>query len=405
MTTATVKLPPKLVPVFAAVRGALRFRGAKGGRGSAKSFTFAKMAAIWGLVEPLRILCTREYMNSIKESFHAEIKNAIASEPWLASAYDVGVDFVRGFNGTEFIFKGLRNNISSIKSMAQIDLCIVEEAEDVSEAAWRDLLPTIRAPKSEFWLIWNPKKDGSPTDTRFVKNIPPRSMIVEMNYQDNPWFPMELEELRQQQKETLDDATYSHIWEGKYLKMGAAQVFRNKYRTDAFMTQWDWDGPYYGLDFGFSQDPTFGVCCWIYDEKLYIEHEGGKVGLELDDTSDFLIENIPGIEKHTVRADCARPESISYLQRHGIPDCVGVDKWPGSVEDGVEFIKSFREVVIHPRCAEILNEFRNYSYKVDRLSGDILPIIVDDYNHGVDALRYALAPIIKGAFTDYGSIL
>lgn len=126
---------------------------------------------------------------SIKESFHAELKNAIASEPWLAAAYDVGIDYIRGHNGTEFIFRGLRHNMGSIKSMAQIDICIIEEAEDVPEASWIDLEPTIRAPKSEIWTIWNPRTDGSPVDKRFIKATPPRSCIVEMNYWDNPFFP------------------------------------------------------------------------------------------------------------------------------------------------------------------------------------------------------------------------
>src|SRR5574343_1524165 len=152
------------------------------------------MAAIYGYAECLRILCTREIQDSIKDSFHAELKNAIASEPWLAAAYDVGVDYLRGKNGTEFLFKGLRHNIGSIKSTAQIDLCIVEEAEDVPEASWQALEPTIRAPKSELWIIWNPRADGSPVDQRFVKNVPPRSAIVEMNYCDNPWFPEVLDE-------------------------------------------------------------------------------------------------------------------------------------------------------------------------------------------------------------------
>lgn len=131
MSEVAVSLPPKLVPLFTPPRGDLRFRVAYGGRGSGKSFTFALMAAIWGYAEPLRILCTRELQVSIKESMHAEIKNAIASLPWLAAHYDVGEAYIRGKNGTEFIFRGLRHNISAVKSMAQIDLCIVEEAADV----------------------------------------------------------------------------------------------------------------------------------------------------------------------------------------------------------------------------------------------------------------------------------
>lgn len=395
MTIKRVEIPPKLIPVFAPPRGELRYRGAYGGRGSGKSYTFAKMAAIWGAVECLRILCTRELQNSIKESFHAELKNAIASDPWLASCYDVGIDYIRGHNGTEFLFRGLRHSMGAIKSTAQIDLCIVEEAEDVPESAWLDLLPTIRAPKSEIWIVWNPKKDGSPTDTRFKKNEPSRSKIVAMNYNDNPWFPDELEEMRLDQRAIMEDAVYRHVWEGAYLKHGAAQIFSKKYKIQSFDAQPTWDGPYFGVDFGFAQDPTAAVRCYVADNRLYIDYEAGKVGLELDDTADYIKDRIPEIERHVSRADCARPESISYLKRKGLPRITGVEKGKGSVEDGIEFIKSFECVVIHPRCEKVAEEFSNYSYKVDRLSGDILPVPVDDWNHYIDALRYALQPLMK----------
>lgn len=395
MTVARVELPPKLLPVFAPKRGDLRYRGAYGGRGSGKSFTFAKMAAIWGIVEPLRILCTRELQVSIKESFHAELKSAISATPWLANAYDVGIDYIRGKNGTEFIFRGLRHNIGAIKGLAQIDLCIVEEAEDIPEASWIDLEPTIRAPLSEIWVIWNPRTDGSPVDKRFVKETPPRSRIVEMNYMDNPWFPMVLDEQRQHQRQIFDDATYAHIWEGAYLQRTDAQIFAGKFRVADFEPSPDWDGPYCGLDFGFAQDPTAAVKAWVGGNTLYIEHEAGKVGLELDATGDFLLARMPGFDDHAIRADNARPESISYLKRHGLPRIEAAEKGKGSVEDGIEFIKSFDEVVIHSRCTGVIEEFRKYSYKVDRLSGDVLPVIVDAWNHYIDALRYALEPIMK----------
>lgn len=396
MNKATIELPPKLVDVFSEPRGQLRYRGAYGGRGSGKSFGFALMAAIWGYVEPLRILCTRELQNSIKESFHAEIKNAIASYPWLEDAYDVGVDYIRGKNGTEFIFRGLRHNTSSIKSLAQIDLCIVEEAEDVPSISWEVLEPTIRAPRSEIWVVWNRRRRNSPTDERFINNIPPRSKIVELNYSDNPFFPRELEEQRMHAQAVLDDALYRHIWEGHYYEKSDAQVFNDKYRTEEFETPIKgWDGPYYGVDWGFSQDPTAGVRAWVNGDKLMIDYEYAKVGLELDETAQALIKAIPGIEKHTVRADNARPESISYVKRNGLSRIEGVKKGKGSVEDGIQFIRSFREVVIHPRCKQTLEEFRLYSYKVDRLSGDVLSDIVDANNHLIDALRYALEPLMR----------
>ena len=412
MTTAKVKLPPKLLKVFGKPRGKLRYRGAYGGRGSGKSFSFAKMAAIFGIIEPLRILCTREFQGSIKESLHAELKNAIASEPWLAAAYDVGIDYLRGKNGTEFIFKGLRHNIGSIKSLAQIDICIVEEAEDIPEHSWVDLEPTIRAAGSEIWVIWNPRKDGSPVDTRLRKNTPPRSSIACMDYDDNPWFPNELEELRIQQRKTMAPETYAHIWEGAYLSRTESQIFKNKWLVDDFEREILWDGPYNGLDFGFSQDPTAAVQAWISDNCLYIEHEAGRVGLELDHTADYVCGKIPEFERQAIRADSARPESISYLRR---PDehkkrkhlsrIVGVTKGKGSVEDGVEFIKSFSRVVIHSRCEKTIEEFTNYSYKVDRLTGDVTSDIMDSWNHYIDALRYALQPVMAKSQRKYRNLL
>lgn len=384
------------MPLFAPARGALSYRGAYGGRGSGKSYSFALMAAVWGAVEPLRVLCVREFQASIKESFHAELKNAIESVPWLAAQYDLGIDYLRGKNGTEFIFRGLRHNTSSLKSLAQIDLTIVEEAEDTPEHSWLALLPTVfRTPKSETWVIWNPHKDGSSTDKRFRKNPPEDSMFVEMNYDDNPWFPSGLEAQRKQDRENMDDATYRWIWEGAYRENSDAQVFAGKFTSRDFVPQKNWHGPFYGLDFGFSQDPTAGVKCWVYNNDLYIEHEAGKVGLELDETAKYLVERLPEIEKHTVRADSARPESISYLRRHGLPNITGVAKGKGSVEDGISHIKSYGQVIIHPRCKATLHEFRSYSYKVDKHTGDIMPTIVDANNHWVDALRYALEPAMR----------
>ena len=117
--------------------------------------------------------------------------------------------------------------------------------------------------------------------------------------------------------------------------------------------------------------------------------------MELDQTTGFILSRIPAFDRYVTRADSARPESISYLRRYGLPRVVPAQKGKGSIEDGISFIKSFRKVYIHPRCKETLNEFRNYSYKVDRLSGDILPDVVDAFNHSIDSLRYSLEPIMK----------
>lgn len=409
MTTQTVKVSKKIARVFAKPRGSHLYRYAYGGRGSGKSYGFALMIAIWASTETLRVLCARELQNSIKESFHAELKAAITAYPWLECQYDIGVDYLRCLTtGSEFIFRGLRHNTGSIKSLAKIDVTIVEEAEDVPEASWLALEATVlRQPKSEIWAIWNPKKKNSPVDRRFRQEENKDAVGVNMNYSDNPWFPAGLEKLRQRQQTTLDPATYAHVWDGEYWEQSDAQVFRGKYSVSTFTPPDDWDGPYNGLDFGFANDPTAAVRAYIDTAKntLYISHDFAQVGLELDDTAKVAKENIPDIEHFSIRADNARPESISYLKRHGLPYIVPCEKGKGSVEDGVQFIKSFDKVIIHPRCTHAIKEFNYYSYKVDRHSGDIMPIIVDENNHVIDALRYALEPIMKQQKKQWGFLL
>jgi phage terminase large subunit len=393
MLEKNVELPPKLVPVFSPPRGEVRYRIARGGRGSGKSASFAKMAAIFGYAEPLRMLGTRELQVSIKESFYAEVKRAIESESWLAAHYEIGEGYIRGKNGTEFIFRGLRHNMSSIKSMSKIDIAIVEEAEDVPEKSWLELIPTIREEKSEIWVIYNPKKKDSPTNIRFGENPPKNSVSAFLNWSDNPWFPQVLELERQNDLERMDHSLYRHIWEGDYLQHSNALIFAGKYEIKDFDR--NSDCPYQGLDYGFAQDPTAAVRCFIKDECLYISHEAGAVGLDIDETAPFVNDLIPDFERYCVRADSARPETTNYLKRNGIPLIQSVVKWKGSVEDGINFIRSFKKVYIHPECPQTAKEFSLYSYKVDRMSGDILPEIVDAHNHFIDAIRYALQPMIQ----------
>lgn len=404
MTKARIQLPPKLIPVFS---GPARYRGAHGGRGSAKTRTFALMTAVRAYMfaeaeQSGVILCGREYMNSLEDSSMEEVKQAIRSVDWLNAYFDIGEKYIRSRNRRVwYTFAGLRHNLDSIKSKARILIAWVDEAETVSEMAWQKLLPTVREQNSEVWVTWNPEKDGSPTDQRFRKDKPANAKIVEMNYTDNPWFPDVLEQERLNDREVLDDQTYAWIWDGAYRENSEAQILAGKYRVAEFDPGEHWNGPYYGIDWGFSQDPTTGIKCWVYDRRLWIEYEAGKVGLENDDIAKHLIKRVPGVEQHKVRADSARPETISHVKSNGqgkrdaLPSIVGVEKWPGSVEDGIAHLRSYAEIIIHPRCPETLQEARLYSYKVDRLSGDVLTDIVDKHNHYIDALRYALAPMIK----------
>jgi len=401
MSKVQIELPPKLIPLFSTPN--IRYRSSWGGRGSAKTRSFALMTAIKGYMYAEAkisglILGAREYMNSLSDSSMEEIKQAIRSVPFLNQYYEMGENFIRTKNRrVSYGFAGLRHNLDSIKSKARILLCWVDEAETVSEMAWRKLLPTVREDGSEVWITWNPERRDSATSQRFrheeIFDDLTGELIgvgVEMNYSDNPWFPEVLEIERRQDQKNLDDATYRWIWEGDYLELSEAQIFRNKYKVEAFDDEL-WKSAerlFFGADFGFANDPNTLIRSFILENTLYIEYEAFGVGVDLDEMAQFY-ESVPGARDWPIKGDCSRPETISYLRRQGF-NIEAAEKWPGSVEDGIAHIKGFDEVIIHPRCKKTLEEFRNYSYKKDRLTDEVLPIIVDKWNHGIDALRYSL---------------
>ncbi|EPC2529996.1 TPA: PBSX family phage terminase large subunit [Providencia stuartii] len=394
MTVARIEIPPKLVPVFE--NEGVRYRGAYGGRGSAKTRTFALMTAIRGYMAAKNgqsgvILCAREYMNSLEESSMEEVKQAIRSVPWLNDFYELGEKYIRTkCRSVSYVFAGLRHNLDSIKSKARILIAWVDEAESVSETAWTKLTPTVREAGSEIWVTWNPEKDGSATDKRFRKNPPDNAIVVEMNYDDNPWFPSVLEEERLNDQARLDAATYAWIWEGAYLENSDKQVLANKYVVQSFPDElWKKaDRLLFGADFGFAKDPNTLIRMFILDDCLYIEREAYGVGVELDHMSAFYDE-IPEARKWPIKADSARPETISYLKRKGF-NISAAKKWQGSVEDGITYLRGFKQIIIHPRCKETAKEARLYSYKTDRITGEVLPVIEDAYNHCWDAVRYGL---------------
>lgn len=399
MTTAQIQIPKKLIPVFAAKN--MRYRGAYGGRGSAKTRTFALMTAItaYKCAEENKsgvILCGREFMNSLSDSSMEEVKQAIRSVDWLNDYFDIGENYIRTkCRKVSYVFCGLRHNLDSIKSKARILLAWIDEAESVSEIAWQKLLPTVREENSEVWVTWNPEKEGSATDKRFRQSELEQSIIVEINYSDNPWFPDVLELERRNDQLNLDTETYQWIWEGAYRKNGKACVFSGKYIIEEFNPDKSWGRPMQGLDFGFSNDPTAGVRLWVNNDNLYIGYEAYKVGLELDDTEPYLNKHIPNFNEYRTIADNARPESISHLRKHGITKIEACQKGKGSVEDGIMFMKSFKKIIIHPRCVNVKKEFQTYSYKVDRITEEVTTELVDANNHAIDAIRYGLEPLMK----------
>lgn len=366
-----------------------RYKVAYGGRGSGKSVGFADACLVRALNKKTRILCTRQLQNSIKDSVHKLLSDRIEVLK-LLPYFEITRETIRCINGSEFIFKGIQNNVVEIKSMEGIDIAWCEEAQSISKESWDILIPTIRKENSEIWVTFNPNREDDETYQRFVRNPPPDCKSVLVNYMDNPYFPEVLRKEMEYCKQ-IDYPRYEHVWLGQTVMETEAQIFKGKFEITEFEAD---EGTqfFYGADWGFANDPTTLVRCFIEDNCLFIDYEAGGIGVEMEEIPK-LFDNVPESRRWQIRADSARPETISYVARHGFK-CISVKKWQGSVEDGIEYMRSFKKIYIHPRCKHIIEEFKFYSYKKDRVSGDILPIIVDAWNHYIDATRYALEPYI-----------
>jgi len=370
-----------------------RYKGAKGGRGSGKSHFFAEMLVEAIVINPnTSAVCIREIQKSLKFSAKRLIEQKI-EDLNLHSYFEITQSEIRSTNGNGVVlFQGMQDHTAdSIKSLEGFDIAWVEEAQNLSARSLKLLRPTIRKENSEIWFSWNPERDTDPVDV-FFSNTSDNMICVHVNSEQNPFLPETLRKERDDDRIRLSPEDYAHIWEGAYNTKSDALVFKNKFEIDYFDVEREWTR-LQGLDWGFSQDPTAAVEVYVSDDVLYVRREAGKVGLELDYTVPFILKSIPEFDKFITRADNARPESISFVKRRGLPKIIGEAKL--KIEDGIQFMKSFKKIVIHPDCKETIKEFSLYSYKIDKRSGDILPVIVDENNHYIDAIRYALYPLIS----------
>ena len=379
-----------------------RYKGAKGGRGSGKSHFFAEMLVESHILNPdCNSVCIREIQKSLKFSAKKLIEDKIRAMG-VSDMFDITLTEIRNKNGNGIIiFQGMQDHTAdSIKSLEGFDIAWAEESQSISRRSIELLLPTIRKPGSEIWFSWNPYLDTDPVETMINWNKDEDSVCVHVNYLDNPFVDDILIKEAERHKRNKPDS-FDHVWLGQYATKSDSQIFKDKYEIREFEIDKSFGIPLFGIDFGFANDATTGVKVYIKNDILYIYEEAYKVGLELDDTAMYLKSKISEIDKYPIEADCARPESISYLKRNGLPFIRGVKKWKGSVIDGIEFIKSFDKVIIHPRCENTISEFRLYSYKVDKRTDNILPDVEDSNNHIIDAIRYALEPVMKKSNIDY----
>jgi len=214
-----------------------RYKILYGGRGGGKSYAIADALIIRALDSKIRVLCTREMQNSIRDSVHKLLTDRINALK-LDDYFIIQRESIQSRIGSEFIFKGLRHNISEIKSTEGLDLVWIEEAERVSDESWTTLIPTVRKENSELWISFNPEDERSATYQRFVKNPPPDSKSAFLIYSDNAYFPNPLlKEMEYDRR--VDYEKYLHVWMGQVKRYGAAVIFHNKIKVEEFETPAD----------------------------------------------------------------------------------------------------------------------------------------------------------------------
>lgn len=372
--------------VFTPLLKPARYKGARGGRGSGKSHFFAELLVEEAASSHIRAACLREVQGSIKDSSKQLIEDKI-ERLGLSQVFEITEREIRGPHDSLFVFRGLATNTAAaIKSLEGFNRCWIDEAQAISRRSLEIATPTFRAAGAEMRFSWNPAKASDPVEAFFARNAGDKDFAcVTANYMDNPWLPQGLRADMERDRRR-DPDRYAHVWLGGYEARSEARVFRNWRVEDGLVAPPDAVFRF-GADWGFAADPTVLVRCWIEGRRLCVDHEAYAVGCEIDQTP-ALFDAVPLSREELITADSSRPETVSYMQRHGFPRIVPAIKGKGSVEDGVAFLKSF-DIVVHPRCRHVIDELSSYAYRTDRLTGQVLSQLEDRRNHTIDALRYA----------------
>ena len=381
MSTLEIPTPRAFVPLLKPAR----YKGAWGGRGSGKSHFFADLLIEESYCKKVDAVCIREIQLTLNQSVKKLLELKI-QERGLSEYFTITQSQIESARGGRIIFLGMQNHTAdSIKSLEGYDILWGEEAQSLSQRSLDLIRPTIRKAGSELWFSWNPNLATDPIDVLLRgAEPPPGAVVVQANYSDNPWLPVELQaELEYDRKR--DPEKYAHIWLGEYQRNSEARVFRN-------WTIEEFERPLgtvhrLGADWGFSIDPSVLVRCDIEGNRLYVDYEAYRVGCEIVNLPELFF-SVPESEKWPITADSARPETISHMQKNGFPKMTAAIKGAKSLEEGVEFLRSF-DIVVHPRCKHVIDELTMYSYKTDPLTGAVVPILQDKNNHTIDALRYA----------------
>jgi phage terminase large subunit len=406
-----LEIPEKLGFLLTTQR---RYKGAKGGRGSAKSWSFARALLVLGTTKRLRILCTREVQKSIKQSVHKLLKDQIEALG-LTAFYRVLENEIRGVNGTEFSFSGLSDQtVDSIKSFEGCDIVWVEEAQSVSKRSWSVLIPTIRKDGSEIWLSFNPELETDETYDRFITNQPDDAIIVDMNYTDNPWFPEVLEKERLHAKASLPKSEYENIWEGKCLPAVQGAIYYDEIA---------------------SAEEDGRVCNVPHDPKLKVQvifdlgwNDAMSISLVQKNVSALaVIENIEDSHKTLAHYSALLKEKKYnwgkvYLPHDGrhkdyrtgksaedIMKALGwdVEITPNiSIEDGIRLTRmTFPRVYFDKtKAARLVQCAKRYRRSINQQTNEPGAPLHDEWSHGADNLRYIAVNAESMTNEDWGKL-
>lgn len=390
---ADVKFPVKLQFLFQKSR----YKCAWGGRGGAKSWGIARALLVLGVKNPLRILCAREFQTSIKDSVHKLLSDQIASIG-LTDFYEITQNSIRGKNGTEFAFVGLKNNVANVKSYEGVDICWVEEAQTVSRNSWNVLIPTIRKEGSEIWVSFNPELETDETYQRFVLNPPENCVTVKINWNDNPWFPETLR-IEKDSLKNRDPAAYNVVWEGLCRQTVDGAIFAREMQTaelDGRITKVPYDAtkPVHAIfDLGWADATAIWFLQFIGMETRLIRYiEGNQKTmseyLAKMQTFGYVYDTLWLPHDAQNKTLAANGRSIEEIVRSAGYKTRILDRVP--VADSINAARTmFRNCWFdRENCHDGLQCLRHYRYEVDPDTGQFSRNpLHDHYSHGADAFR------------------
>jgi len=391
---AEVEFPVKLQCLFKKSR----YKVLWGGRGGAKSWGIARALLILATKNPLRILCAREFQTSIRDSVHKLLSDQIVSLG-LTDFYEITDRTIRGRNGSEFNFVGLKNNVANVKSFEGIDVCWVEEAQTVSARSWDVLIPTIRKEGSEIWVSFNPELESDATYQRFIQHQPENAIVQKINWNDNPWFPETLD-LERRTLQSRDPEAYNTVWEGLCRQTVDGAVFAREMQMAELeeritKVRYDPTKPCYTVwDLGWADSTAIWIVQFIAQEiRLirYIEDSQQTIShyLALLQTFGYVYDThwLPHDAQNKTIGSNGR--SIEEIVRNAGFKTKIIPKT--SVVDSINAARTlFRNCYFdRDNCYDGLQCLRHYKYDVDpdtkQFSKNPLH---DQYSHGADAFRY-----------------